>query len=93
MDASKGGNISDMAVSGTKVPDDAGKQNTIPSKPNPGQMAENAEYHKGFINAGDIQGAADNAHTTEVVTGTGDQMPAEAAEAKHLSGGTKFERN
>merc|ERR1712070_291273 len=61
MDANKGGNISDMAVDGTKVPDNAGKPNVIPSVPNPHQQAESQEYQKGRIGAGDIQGAADNA--------------------------------
>ncbi|TKA28609.1 hypothetical protein B0A50_02936 [Salinomyces thailandicus] len=100
MDANKGGNLSDMAVDGTRVPDDAGKQNTIPSKPNPHQQAESQEYQKGLIGAGDLQGAADNAPdmpgragdqsaTGEVITGIGDQMPMEAAEAKHLPKGQK----
>lgn len=96
MDAKQGGNISDMAVSGTKVPDDAGKPDTIPSKPNPHQQAESQEYQKGRIGAGDISGAADNARDMqssgkheEVITGIGDQMPADAAEAKHLPKGEK----
>ncbi|KAK5120977.1 hypothetical protein LTR85_005761 [Meristemomyces frigidus] len=89
-----GGNLSDMAVDGTSVPSDASKPNTIPSVPRPNQMAESAAYHKGFINAADQQGAVDNATdmprqfkdigaTSEVITGTGDQMPAQV-ESKNL---------
>ncbi|KAI7164424.1 hypothetical protein KC316_g12828 [Hortaea werneckii] len=100
MDAHKGGNISDMAVDGTKVPDNAGEPNVIPSVPNPHQQAESQEYSKGRIGAGDIQGAADNAPDMprrtadgsahgEVITGIGDQMPAQAAETKHMSKGEK----
>jgi len=54
-------------------------------------MAENREYHSGSVNAGDIQNAAGNAATTEVITETGNPMPAEAAEAEHLGGRRKFE--
>ncbi|KAI7546168.1 hypothetical protein KC331_g5784 [Hortaea werneckii] len=100
MDANKGGNLSDMAVDGTKVPDNAGKPNVIPSVPNPHQQAESQEYSKGRIGAGDIQGAADNAPDMprktadgsahgEVITGVGDQMPAQAAESKHMPKGEK----
>lgn len=89
-----GGDLSDMAVEGTTVPSDASKLNTIPSVPRPEQMAENPAYHKGFINAADEAGAADNATdmprqfkdigaTSEVITGTGDQMPAQI-ESKNL---------
>lgn len=57
-------------------------------------MAENPVYHNNFINAGDSQGAADNATdmprnykdigaTSEVITGTGDQMPVQV-ESKNL---------
>lgn len=84
-DAHRGGNLSDMAVSGTKVPNDAGKQNLIPSVPGPDQQAENPQFHNQFINAADQQGATDNANdlprqfkdtgaTGEVITAAGEQM-------------------
>jgi hypothetical protein len=93
-DPHQGGNLSDMAVTGTTMPNDAGKQNIIPSVPRSDQQAENPAYHKGFINAGDPQGAADNpvdmprqykdiGATSEVITGTGDQLPPQV-ESKNL---------
>ena len=36
------GSITDMAVEGTKVPENAGVQNTIPSVPRPGQITNSA---------------------------------------------------
>lgn len=93
-----------MAVDGTKVADDAGKPNAIPSVLNRHQQAESQEYQKGRIGAADIQGAADIAPNMprrtadgpahgEVITGIGDQMPRQAAESKHMSKGEKGMKN
>ena len=79
------------------MPNDAGDYEVLPSKPHPTQKAENPAYHAGFINAADPQGAVDNAAdmprttkdtgaTGEVITGTGDQMPADV-ESKRLGMG------
>ena len=76
-DAHRGGSLEELAVQGTKIPNDAGIQNTIPSVPRPDQITEDSG-----IGAADIQGAADNATdiprrnkdigaTSEVLTGTG----------------------
>ncbi|GAB7361130.1 hypothetical protein MBLNU230_g1165t1 [Neophaeotheca triangularis] len=93
-DARKGGDLSDMAVDGTTVPNDAGKPNTIPSVPRPDQMAETQAYQHGLIGASDPQTAVDNAQdmprapkdmgaTGDVITGYGDQLPAQV-ESKNL---------
>lgn len=93
-DATKGGDLSDMAVSGTTVPHDVSQPRTIPSVPRPDQMAETQAYQHGLIGGGDPQGAVDNAAdmprkpkdigaTGDVITGTGDQMPAQV-ESKNL---------
>jgi len=93
-DPHQGGNLSDMAVNGTQIPNDAGKQKTIPSVPRPDQMAENPQYHQGFINSASPATAVDNATdmprqykdvgaTGGVITGTGDQLPAQV-ESKNL---------
>ena len=98
-DPHQGGDLSDMAATGTTVPNDAGVQNIIPSKPRPEQMAENPQFHNQFMNSADPQGATDNATdlprqfkdmgaSGEVITSTGDQMPAEI-ETKNL----QFEGN
>ena len=36
-DPHQGGDLFDMAAEGTSMPNDAGKMNTIPSKPRPGE--------------------------------------------------------
>ncbi|CAG8131304.1 unnamed protein product [Penicillium salamii] len=92
-DPHQGGSLSEMAATGTTIPNDAGKMNTIPSVPRPDQRAE----HFGFDNAGIAEPstvmAADNAtdlprstrdigQTGEVITGTGNSMPA-GVESKH----------
>lgn len=48
----QGGSITDMAVEGTRVPDDAATQRTIPSVPRPGQMTDpsNDPNNYGFAN-------------------------------------------
>lgn len=77
-----------MAVSGTSIPADAGKQNTIPSVPRPDQIPGNPAFSHGGLGATDMQTAADNATdmprsgrgdggaTGEVMTGTGHTLPA-----------------
>lgn len=90
-DAHKGGDLYDMAKDGTKIPNDAGKLNLIPSVPRPDQMDETNNAGLGDPN---LQTAADNpidiargnkdmGATGEVVSGTGDQMPA-GIESKRL---------
>ena len=71
------------------MPNDAGLNNTIPSVPRPDQMSEDSGFAgRGGLGAGSIANAADNpidiprSHkelgaTGEVITGTGDQMPAQ----------------
>lgn len=56
----QGGSITDMAVEGTKVPDDAGTQRTIPSVPRPDQIADSSN-DSNDLGATDLAGAADNA--------------------------------
>lgn len=79
----QGGSLTDMAVEGTNVPDDAGTQRTIPSVPRPDQITDPND-----LGASDLAGAADNAQdmsrTTrdtapipETITGTGDALPSE----------------
>jgi len=93
-DPHQGGDLSDLAAHGTSIPGDAGKQNVIPSKARPDQAAENPLYTKGGIGAPDPQSAVDNptdiprqnkdiGATGEVITGTGDQLPAQI-ESKRL---------
>ncbi|KAI9694303.1 MAG: hypothetical protein M1820_009027 [Bogoriella megaspora] len=93
-DPHQGGSLEDMASTGTKIPGDAGVQNIIPSVPRPDQITEDAGFSKGGLGATDLQGAADNATdiprrnkdiaaTSEVLTGTGDQMPVQI-ESKNL---------
>lgn len=56
----QGGSITDMAAEGTKVPDEAGTQNTIPSVPRPDQITD-PTTDASNIGATDLAGAADNA--------------------------------
>lgn len=90
-DAHQGGDLYDMAAKGTKIPNDAGKMNLIPSVPRPDQLDESNNRDLGDA---DLASAADNpidisrrnkdiGATGEVVTGTGDQLPA-AIESKRL---------
>lgn len=58
-DPHKGGSLSDMAVTGTKIPNDAGKQNLIPSVPRPGQITDTVD-DPNSLGASDLAGAADN---------------------------------
>ena len=84
-DPHQGGNLSDMAVTGTSIPNDAGAYETLPSVPDPEQASTNNRT------ATNLAGAADNATdmpksskdigaTGEVITATGDQLPAQSGE-------------
>ncbi|KAI9740085.1 MAG: hypothetical protein M1818_004836 [Claussenomyces sp. TS43310] len=91
-DAHQGGDLSDMAVKGTTMPNDAGKMNTIPSVPRPGEGEDEALGNRAPLAAAasnpvDIpRGYKDIGSTGEVETGTGDQLPAEV-EFKRLHHG------
>ncbi|KAL3476727.1 hypothetical protein BJX99DRAFT_227220 [Aspergillus californicus] len=87
-DPHRGGSLSEMAPSGTKIPNDAGRMNTIPSVPRPDQRAEHQNYDYQGIgqpstafaadNAGDLpRSTKDAGFTGEVMTGTGNTFPAE----------------
>lgn len=66
--AKQGGSLSDMAVSGTSIPGDAGVQNIIPSVPRPDQTGANRSNV--VDNATDIpRSSADVGATGEVSTG------------------------
>ncbi|KAI9669941.1 MAG: hypothetical protein M1831_006977 [Alyxoria varia] len=94
-DAKQGGDLFDMAKDGTNVPHDAGKMNTIPSKPNPHQASD----AQGGLGAPDSAAAADNpvdmprnpkdmGTSGDVITGAGDQMPSEVTtKHAHYGGG------
>jgi hypothetical protein len=90
-DAHQGGDLFDMAAKGTKIPNDAGKMNIIPSVPRPDQLDE---FNNTDLGDTDLAVAADNpidiarrnkdmGATGEVVTGIGDQLPA-TIESKRL---------
>lgn len=58
-DPHKGGSLSEMAVSGTTMPNDAGVQNLIPSVPRPDQISSTAD-DPNDLGARDLAGVADN---------------------------------
>lgn len=58
-DPHTGGSITDMAVEGTSVPNDAGKMNTIPSKARPDQVADRADPND--LGGSNLDSAATNA--------------------------------
>jgi len=88
-DPHSGGDIFDMAADGTSIPGDAGKMNTIPSKPRPveGESSVNANRNllaEAASSLTDIsRGVRNMGATGEVETGTGDQLPA-PVETKRL---------
>ena len=93
-DPHQGGDLSDMAATGTSMPNDAGQHDLLPSVPRPDQEAENPAFHNQFLNSSDQQAAVGNSAdmprrfndtgaTGEVITGTGDQLPA-GVESKKL---------
>ena len=67
----QGGSLTDMAVEGTKVPDDAGSQNIIPSVPRPDQITDPSNDPNN-LGATDLAGAADNAQDVSRVR---DRLP------------------
>lgn len=88
-DPHQGGSLSEMAPTGTTIPNDAGKMRTIPSVPRPDQRAEHEYFDNEGIAEPTTAMAADNATdlprstrdvgmTGEVMTGTGNSMPASA---------------
>lgn len=94
-DSHRGGTLSEMAPTGTTMPNDAGLQNTIPSKARPDQQSEDHRFGYDGVAQPSVAMAADNAtdiprstrdigQTGEVMTGTGDTLPAEV-ESKNLS--------
>ncbi|OGM39128.1 hypothetical protein ABOM_012264 [Aspergillus bombycis] len=94
----QGGTLSELAPGGTTIPHDAGKQNTIPSVPRPDQRSANRRFDNMGLGQPSSAFAADNDVTMprgprdpglsgEVVTGTGNTLPAEG-EAKWNQVGT-----
>ncbi|KAJ6095522.1 hypothetical protein N7486_006268 [Penicillium sp. IBT 16267x] len=85
--AHAGGSLTEMAPTGTSIPNNAGKQNIIPSIPRPDQRTESSYFsYNGLAqpttamavdNATDIpRSIYDHGQTGEVMTGTGDSLPA-----------------
>ncbi|CAF9910988.1 MAG: hypothetical protein HETSPECPRED_010262 [Heterodermia speciosa] len=83
----QGGSLSDMAATGTTVPDDSAKPRIIPSVASPDQVTDTAS-DPNDLGATDLASAATNAsdmprdvHDTapvpETITGTGDSLPSE----------------
>ncbi|KAL4916033.1 hypothetical protein BDW62DRAFT_203038 [Aspergillus aurantiobrunneus] len=88
----KGGSLSDMAPTGTQIPSDAGKMNTIPSVPRPEQRSEDPGFSYHGTGQPSTAFAADNAtdlprstrdvgFSGEVMTGTGNTFPAQGENA------------
>ncbi|PLB54782.1 hypothetical protein P170DRAFT_483505 [Aspergillus steynii IBT 23096] len=86
-DPHQGGSLSDMAATGTSIPNDAGIQRTIPSVPRPDQISESNQFNNQGLAEPTTAFAADNdasmprgpgdlGHTGEVLTGTGNSLPA-----------------
>lgn len=99
-DPHEGATLSDFAANGTSIPNDAGKMNTIPSVPRPDQRAENPAYSNSGLAQPSTAFAADNAtdlprstrdvgQTGEVLSGTGDSLPA-SIESKRMFMGTNI---
>merc|ERR1712187_467906 len=96
-DPHQGGTLSEMAPSGTSIPNDAGIQNTIPSVPRPDQKTENPQFDNQGLAEPTSAFAADNdtdlprstrdvGMTGEVLSGTGNSLPA-GVEAKRAEVG------
>lgn len=90
-EAHRGGKLEDMAVHGTSIPSDSGTQHTVP--PSCNKKAERA-YNTSTSytnplnpaiadNTIDMPSRGDGGLTGEVVTGIGDQLPADV-EAKRM---------
>ncbi|OKL56667.1 hypothetical protein UA08_08309 [Talaromyces atroroseus] len=87
-DPHRGGTLSEMAPTGTTMPNDAGLQNTIPSKARRDQQEEDHRFDYDGIAQPSVAAAADNStdmprstrdvgQSGEVMTGIGDSLPAE----------------
>ncbi|KAI9677032.1 MAG: hypothetical protein M1817_006871 [Caeruleum heppii] len=98
-DPHQGGDLSDMAATGTTIPSDAGTQRVISSVPNPAQQRELDAASDPSTTSDSLAGAATNrgdmprrtkdvGQTGEVLTGTGDQLPA-SVESKRLNVGAE----
>ncbi|PNS18962.1 hypothetical protein CAC42_6057 [Sphaceloma murrayae] len=88
MDPHQGGDLSSMAATGTKIPNDAGVHRLLPSVPRPDQIANHVDgagsLHQAATNRTDMPRAnKDMGATGEVMTGTGDELPAQI-ESKRL---------
>ncbi|KAH8700285.1 hypothetical protein BGW36DRAFT_395411 [Talaromyces proteolyticus] len=93
-DPHRGGTLEEMAPTGTRIPNDAGLQNTILSVPRQDQWGEDHRFSYDGIAQPSVPTAADNAtdmprstrdvgQSGEVMTGTGDSLPGEI-ETKRL---------
>lgn len=91
-----GGSLSEMAPSGTTIPNNAGIQSLIPSVPRPDQRSENSQFDNEGLAEPTSAFAADNATdlprstrdvgaTGEVITGTGNSIGA-GVERKRTQG-------
>ncbi|RBR14454.1 uncharacterized protein FIESC28_07690 [Fusarium coffeatum] len=90
--AKQGGDLFDMAKDGTSIPGDAGKMNTIPSKPHPSQKNDDG------LGATNLANAADNALNEnegresgigEVMSATGHDIPNSVTGKPGGRGGTQ----
>ncbi|KAI0405826.1 hypothetical protein F4802DRAFT_614024 [Xylaria palmicola] len=84
-DAHQGGDLNEMAKDGTKIPGDAGRMNTIPSKANP-QQASNDLGNTSLNTAADNpvgSGPADD----DAITASGHSMPSSAFSKPSGTGG------
>jgi hypothetical protein len=97
-DPHHGGKLEDMAPTGTAMPNDAGSQNTISSNARPAQRWEDPRFSYDGLALPTMPAAAENAtdmprstrdvaQTGEVMTATGDSLPAEI-ETKRLQSQT-----
>ncbi|KAI1413525.1 hypothetical protein F5Y13DRAFT_188957 [Hypoxylon sp. FL1857] len=92
--AKEGGDLNQMAKDGTSIPGDAGKQNTIPSVPNPDQKSRDAA---GGIGATSLHSAADNPigvgknADDNAVTASGHSVPQATVAKPSGSGGKERE--
>ncbi|KAF2754536.1 hypothetical protein EJ05DRAFT_144324 [Pseudovirgaria hyperparasitica] len=83
-DPHQGGDLSDMAATGTSIPGDAGKMNLIKSVPRPYQDTDSSNPLEAADQATAASNNVDIPRTTkdvgtsapDVITGTGDQLPA-----------------
>ncbi|KAH9903995.1 hypothetical protein F4778DRAFT_780678 [Xylariomycetidae sp. FL2044] len=88
-EAKEGGDLSQWAKDGTSVPNDAGKQNVLPSVPNPHQKYEDSS---GGLGATSLNTAADNpagygAADDNAISATGHPVPTTMTEKYSKAGG------